>query len=239
VRGKGMNVLAFDTCLGGVSVAVRWQGARGEWLSCDRFELREGGHAERLMPMIAEAMEEAGLAFRDLARIAVTVGPGMFTGVRGGVAAARGLALASDVPVVGATSLAVMAHGADELLGPRDEQLLAVAVDARRGMVYVQLFADAQDRASQPLLLAPEEVAALVSAKPVTVVGSGAQAIAGAIVAAGGEAEARLADLQPHARSLALLAANLTPVSPLRPLYLRPPDVKPQADKSLSRAVAP
>ena len=239
MRGKGMNVLAFDTCLGGVSVAVRWQGARGEWLSCGRFELREGGHAERLMPMIAQAMEEAGLSFRDLARIAVTVGPGTFTGVRGGVAAARGLALASDMPVVGATSLAVMAHRADELLGPRNGKLLAVAVDARRGMVYLQLFADAQDRTSQPVLLAPEEVAALVGAKPVTVVGSGARAVASAIVAAGGEAEAHLADLQPHARSLALLAANLTPVSPLRPLYLRPPDVKPQADKSLSRAVAP
>jgi len=234
-----MNVLAFDTCLGGVSVAVRWQGARGEWLSCDRFELREGGHAERLMPMIAETMEEAGLGFGDLARIAVTVGPGTFTGVRGGVAAARGLALASGMPVVAATSLAVMAHRADELLGTRNGKLLAVAVDARRGMVYVQLFADAQYCTSQPLLLAPEEVAALVGAKPVTVVGSGAQAVAGAIVAAGGEAEARLGDLQPHARSLALLAANLTPVSPLRPLYLRPPDVKPQVDKSLSRAVVP
>jgi tRNA threonylcarbamoyladenosine biosynthesis protein TsaB len=234
-----MNVLAFDTCLGGVSVAVRWQGARGGWLACDRFELREGGHAERLMPMIAEVMEEAGLAFSDLERIAVTVGPGTFTGVRGGVAAARGLALASGVPVVGATSLAVMAHRADELLGPRDEQLLAVAVDARRGMVYLQLFADAQDRTSRPLLLAPEEVAALVAAKPVTIVGSGAPAVAGAIVAAGGKAEAHLADLQPHARSLALLAPHLTPISPLRPLYLRLPDVTPQADKSLSRAVTP
>jgi tRNA A37 threonylcarbamoyladenosine modification protein TsaB len=132
-----------------------------------------------------------------------------------------------------------MAHRADELLGPRERKLLAVAVDARRGMVYLQLFAAAQDRTSQPLLLAPGEVAALVGAEPVTVVGSGAHAVAGAIVAAGGEAEAHLADLQPHARSLALLAANLTPVSPLRPLYLRPPDVKPQADKSLSRAVAP
>jgi tRNA threonylcarbamoyladenosine biosynthesis protein TsaB len=234
-----MNVLAFDTCLGGVSVAVRWQSARGEWLSCDRFELREGSHAERLMPMIAEVMEETGLAFSDLARIAVTVGPGTFTGVRGGVAAARGLALASGLPVVGATSLAVMAHGAEALLGPRDEKLLAVAVDARRGMVYLQLFADAQDRTSQPLLLAPDEVAPLVGARPVIVVGSGAKVVAGAIGAAGGKAEARLPDLQPHARSLALLAADLIPVSPLRPLYLRPPDVKPQADKSLSRAVAP
>ena len=233
-----MNVLAFDSCLGGVSVAVRWQGARGEWLSCDRFELREGGHAERLMPMIAEVMEEAGLAFADLERIAVTVGPGTFTGVRGGVAAVRGLALATGLAVVGATSLAVMAHGADELLGPRGEKLLAVAVDARRGMVYLQLFASPQERESQPLLLAPADVAALVGARPVAVVGSGAAAVASAIAAAGGRAEARLPDLQPHARSLALLAGDLTPIRPMRPLYLRSPDVKPQADKSLSRAVA-
>jgi tRNA threonylcarbamoyladenosine biosynthesis protein TsaB len=234
-----MNVLAFDTCLGGVSVAVRWQSAHGEWLLRDRFEARQGGHAERLMPMIAETMQEAGLGFSDLERIAVTVGPGTFTGVRGGVAAARGLALASGLPGVGATSLAVMAHRADELLGSRDRALLAVAVDARRGMVYLQLFAGAADPTRQPLLLAPEAVAALVGVEPVTVVGSGAAAVAAAIVAAGGRAEARLPDLQPHARSLAQLAAALTPVSPLRPLYLRPPDVKPQSDKSLSRAVVP
>ena len=234
-----MNVLAFDTCLGALSVAVRWKGAHGEWLLRDRFELREGGHAERLMPMISEAMQDAGLAFSDLERIAVTVGPGTFTGVRGGVAAARGLALASGLPVVGATSLAVMAHRADELLGPRDEGLLAVAVDARRGMVYLQLFGAALEPTSQPLLLAPDAVPPLVSVEPVTVVGSGAAAVAAAIVAAGGTAEARLPDLQPHARSLALRAADLSPVSPVRPLYLRPPDVKPQADKSLSRAVPP
>ena len=113
-----MNVLAFDTCLGAVSVAVRWQGPGGDWLTRHAHEARERGHAERLIPMMAEVMEEAGLAFSDLHRIAVTVGPGTFTGVRVGVAAARGLALASGVAVVGTTTLAVMAHQADQLLGP-------------------------------------------------------------------------------------------------------------------------
>ena len=145
-RVHGMNVLAFDTCLGAVSAAVRWKGASGEWQVASRFEARAGGHAERLMPMIAEVMEEAGLAFADLGRIAVTVGPGTFTGVRGGVAAARGLALASGLPVVTATSLAVMAHGAREQLQGRDADLLAVAVDARRGMVYLEIFDEAQPR---------------------------------------------------------------------------------------------
>jgi hypothetical protein len=60
--------------------------------------------------------------------------------------------------------------------------------------------------------------------------------VACAVRAAGGQAEATLVDLQPDARSLALLAADLAPACPLRPLYLRPPDVKPQADSSLPRA---
>lgn len=200
-------------------------------------ETRERGHAERLMPMMAEVMQEAGLAFCDIGRIAVTVGPGSFTGVRGGVAAARGLALASGIAAVGATSLAVMAHQADEQLGTaRGVRLLAVAVDARRGSVYLQLFTGARDEAGPPLLLAADDAARLIGPRPVIVVGSGAGLVAGAIRAAGGQAEATLADLQPDARSLALLAPDLAPAHPLRPLYLRPPDVKPQADRSLQRA---
>lgn len=234
-----MNVLAFDTCLGAVSAAVRWQDSSGQWLECDRQERREGGHAERLMPMIAEVMAEAGLAFPHLDRVAVTAGPGTFTGVRVGVAAARGLALASGLPVVAATSLAVMAHRAGQVLGARDERLLAVAVDARRGMVYFQLFPAAQGESDRPLLLAPADAAGLIGARPATIIGSGAEAVAGAVAAAGGRGEARLPDLQPDALSLAHLAADLTPISPLRPLYLRPPDVKPQADMFPSRAASP
>src|SRR2546423_14154185 len=150
-----LNVLAFDTCLGAVSVAVRWQGPGGDWLTRHAHEARERGHAERLIPMMTEVMEHAGLAFSDLHRIAVTVGPGTFTGVRVGVAAARGLALASGVVVVGATTLAVMAHQADQLLGPaRGDRLLAVAGDARPGSPYLQLFPLPPGRARPALLLA-------------------------------------------------------------------------------------
>ena len=233
-----MNVLAFDTCLGAVSVAVRWQSAAGEWLLREHFEPRTAGHAERLMPMISEVMDEAGLAFTDLHRVAVTLGPGTFTGVRVGVAAARGLALASALPVVAATSLAVMAHGAEALLAAPYPETLGVAVDARRGMVYFQLFGSARETVGDPQLLAPQEVASLVGMRPVIVVGPAAQTVADAIVAGGGQAQARLPDLAPHARSLALLAEGLIPPTSLRPLYLRPPDVKPQADKSLFRAVS-
>lgn len=231
-----MNVLAFDTCLGAVSVAVRLRSPDGLWRMHDASELRERGHAERLMPMIAQVMAEAGLEFSDIDRIAATVGPGSFTGVRIGVAAARGLALATGRPVVGTSSLAVMAAQAAELLGEgcRD-RLLAVAVDARRDMVFLQLF-DAGTEMDRPVLLAPEDAAALTGARPVIVVGSAAAVVARAIAASGGKAEAALPELQPSARHLALMAGALIPVGPLRPLYLRPPDAKPQDDKSLPRA---
>jgi tRNA threonylcarbamoyladenosine biosynthesis protein TsaB len=219
---------------------VRWRGAGEEWLLRERFEARAGGHAERLMPMVAEVMHEAGLAFAELDRIAVTVGPGTFTGVRGGVAAARGLALASGLPVVTATSLAVMAHGARKQLEGRRWDLLAVAVDARRDMVYLELFDRApQGAARGPSLLACEEVASLIGMRPVVVVGSGARAVADAIAEAGGQAEACLRNLELHARSLAMLGEALNPVHPVRPLYLRAPDAKPQADQSLMRVPPP
>lgn len=235
-----MNVLAFDTCLGAVSAAVRWRGAGGQWPISERFEARAGGHAERLMPMVAEVMEEAGLAFAGLDRIAVTIGPGTFTGVRAGVAAARGLALASGLPVVAATSLAVMAFGAREHIEGRRWDLLAVAVDARRGMVYLELFDQAQPGATRgPLLLTYAEAGALIGMRRAVLVGSGARAVAEAIAEAGGQAEACLTDLEPHARWLALLSENLGPVHPVRPLYLRAPDTKPQADQALTRVPSP
>ena len=171
-----MNILAFDTCLGAVSVAVRRRDAGGLWLTHHAREVRERGHAERLLPMMAEVMAEAGLAFPDIGRIAVTVGPGTFTGVRVGVAAARGLALASGIATVGATSLAVMAHQAGELLGKTlGDRALAVAVDARRGSVYLQITTGA-DPAGPPQLLVADDAARQIGMRPVLIVGSGADA---------------------------------------------------------------
>src|SRR5262245_6799536 len=112
-----MAVLAFDSCLGAASVAVRWQSAGGEWLIREAYEERQIGHAERLMPMIEQVMAAAHLEFSALRCIAVTIGPGTFTGVRTGIAAARGLALATGLPVVATSSTAVIAQRADLLLG--------------------------------------------------------------------------------------------------------------------------
>jgi tRNA threonylcarbamoyladenosine biosynthesis protein TsaB len=232
-----MNILALDTCLTAVSVAVSRRAAGGELLLCEASEKRSGGHAERLMPMIDTIMREAGLEFSEIDRIGVTLGPGTFTGVRVGVAAARGFALATGRPVVGMTTLALLAHQANGALGKvRVGRILAVALDARRGMVYAQLFGAAGEEVSEPLLLRPEEFAVLIGTRPVVVVGSAGSGVANAISAAGGLAEAILPDLAPSARALALLAPDLAPVSPVRPFYLRSPDAKPQVDQALPRA---
>ena len=91
-----MNILAFDSSLNALSVAVARR-RQDAWQVFHAWEARSG-HAERLLPMIGEVMAEAGMAFSAIDRIAVTVGPGSFTGVRVGVSAARGLALALRRP---------------------------------------------------------------------------------------------------------------------------------------------
>jgi tRNA threonylcarbamoyladenosine biosynthesis protein TsaB len=235
-----MNVLALDTCLGAVSAAVRRRGPDGGWRLHEAYEVRSAGHAERLLPMIAEVMDAAGLGFAELDRIAVTIGPGTFTGVRVGVSAARALALAAGKPVVAATSLAVMALRARELLEGAVPQArkLVVAIDARRGALYVQSFTAGAAEAGEARMSTAQEAAAWIGREPVLIVGSAAPALAALVNDAGGDAEHCLADLQPHARNLAVLAPGLTPVSPVKPLYLRPPDVRPQEGASLARAQA-
>ncbi|HEX5958428.1 MAG TPA: tRNA (adenosine(37)-N6)-threonylcarbamoyltransferase complex dimerization subunit type 1 TsaB [Hyphomicrobiaceae bacterium] len=241
-----MNVLAFDTCLGAVSVAVRARGPGGELKVHEVGEVRATGHAERLFPMLSAMMEKSGLSFAALDRIAVTVGPGSFTGVRIGIATARGLALAAGKPVVAATSLAVMAERAQELLAEAGEALgprsLMAAVDARRGGLYVQSFADngeAPLRAtSDALVLTAQEAAHRIGRSGAIVVGSGAAAVTALLQQAGVAVELRFPDLQPHARCLAGMAPHLVPVHPVRPLYLRMPDVRPQEGAALARATA-
>ena len=235
-----MNVLALDTCLGACSVAVRWRSARGEWLLREDYRELEKGHAEMLLPMVQGVMEGAGLSFSDLTHLAVTLGPGSFTGVRIGLSAARGLALAAGLPIVGMTSLAVMAHRADLLLlnrrlgVAREGARMLVAVDVRRGQHYVQVFGEnVGEPLGDPVLTTTQEAAQFAAGGPVVAVGSGAAAIA---AAAGGAVTAVLPALQPHARHLALLSPSLRPLDRVTPIYLRPADAKPQHGQAIARA---
>ncbi len=245
-----MNILAFDTCFAACSAAA----ARGfdpdaphDACLTGRFEPMATGHAERLPLMIAETMTAAGLAFSQLDRLAVTNGPGSFTGTRIAVAAARALALASSLEVVVVSSLAVMASQAAEHLSTHIENArksapeaapLLIAVDARRGEVYVQQFkSGGADAVTGPLLLPVADAAALGGTGPLVVAGSGAGAVAQAAAEAGRVATAHLADLLPDARDLCRLAATMEPAcGDAKPLYLRPADAKPQTGRFIERA---
>ncbi len=216
-----MNVLAFDTCFGACSVAVGVDlGLPTERLE-EFFEPRNVGHAESLVPMIKSAMSGACIDFADLDRIAVTHGPGFPEGTRLGVATARALHLRTGVPLVSASSLAVMAEEVSDGLGDaRGDRPLGVAVaaspevepDVREptARVYVQWFArGGLSPLGPPRLVSPAEAAALVEAPHVLLVGSGAEAVAAAVRRSGRRAEARLPRQQVDACALAFLARQL------------------------------
>lgn len=235
-----MPILAIETCFGAVSVALCWHTSAGEQHCHTRYEERATGHAERLLPMIAEVMAIAGAPpFAQLQRIAVTTGPGTFTGVRTGVATARALALASGRPVCGTSSLAVMARRGREIIGDALRgRSVAVAVDARRGEIYLQCFDSAGGMAEimSPAVLPIAEAARRLQAGPWLAVGSGARALAEAVAASGGDVEATQERLEPNALTLAQMAPLLPFLDPPMPFYLRAPDAKPQMSKILPRA---
>src|SRR4029450_5613108 len=152
-----MNILALDTSMGACSAALitRDDGARRVFARAERMA---PGHAEALMPMVDNIMRESGTAFSALDRIAATTGPGSFTGVRIAISAARGLALVTAAKLFGSGSLTVMPREAHDP-GVTAGAPFAVAVDARRGMLYLGLYDGSARRRDGPLLIAPEAAA--------------------------------------------------------------------------------
>jgi tRNA threonylcarbamoyladenosine biosynthesis protein TsaB len=228
-----MNILALETSMGACSAAVLRNGGAAPKLLA-RYAPMERGHAEAVMPMVEEVMAEARLDFADLGLIAVTTGPGSFTGVRIAIAAARGLALVTTAKLFATDSLTVMARVAQKSGAPNGP--LAVAADARRGMLYFGLYDAAGRKLEGPLLLAPDDAAAMLPPELRSAVGSGASLLAAAAQLRGQAIEAGLPELQPDAAALAEIACvsgETTPI--LRPLYLRPPDAKPQTQQVARR----
>jgi tRNA threonylcarbamoyladenosine biosynthesis protein TsaB len=232
-----MNILGLDTCFPALSVAVA-TGA-GTPYACVRVrtEPMATGHAERLVPLIEELLGEARLPLAEVECVAVTCGPGSFTGTRIGVAAARALRLALGVAVVPFSSLEAIALSAETGPVAQGEELL-VAIDAHRGEAYVQRFHGVtRDAVGQPQIVPATDFARLGGDRPIYVVGTAAPAIAAAVTAVGGVARARAGMIFPDMAAAVVRAANRVPATrPVEPLYLRPPDAKPQDGKSLARA---
>lgn len=187
----------------------------------------EKGHAEHLAPMAASALKEAGLAVRDLDRVGVTVGPGGFTGVRVGLAFARGLVLGVKAHAVGVSTLRALAAGAQS-----DSECVAPVIDARRGEVYAALYDRCGAEIVAPFVADPETAGQkLKSVAPQALLcGSGAEII-GAIVSNWPREDAA-AQIEPHALVSVVARAPRTLIPPA-PLYLRAPDAKPPTAKPI------
>jgi len=212
-----MKILGLDTAMAACSAAVIDTDVAQPFAAA--FLAMERGHAEVLPPMVAEVMKTAGLDFSQIDRIAVTTGPGTFTGVRIGLAFARGIGLARGIPVIGINSLSAIA--ANE---PARSPLLVVA-DARNYEIYAARF-----DADHKLIVAPHvttTIAAAVELVAGTVVLGSAAA---AVVAASGRDDLTLSSVchLPVAAQFAALVADMVPGAMPSPLYLRAPDAKPQ-----------
>jgi tRNA threonylcarbamoyladenosine biosynthesis protein TsaB len=230
-----MNILAFDTAFDACSVAAA-RGLRSLTPAiCPLFEAMTIGHAERLMPMINAALSETKLTVADLDLIAVTIGPGTFTGTRITVAAARALALVNDTPIVTLTSLKLMAMSADaRSSGARQ---LAIATDARRGEVYIERFCPRSLQSlALPAVLSIADAAHSLGPNSTALAGSGAAAVAAEALNQGLDAHATATGLLPDAFDMLFWALEQRPTAIVHPLYLRPPDAKPPAPSFVSRS---
>ena len=218
-----MKILAVDTALGACSVAL----LDDEKVLAHIFEPMERGHAERLAPMVDEAIKQAGVAFADIARLAVTTGPGTFTGQRVGLAFMRGLRLALHVPLTGVTTLEVMARAAMAETGLTKA---AAIHDARRAEAYL-LLQDGEEVLLPPMVLPFDEAVARIAALGPCALASTGAALARQVL---DDRYALSTIKQPDALWVARLALKKPPDnSAPGPLYLRAPDAKLPGDKRL------
>ncbi|WP_349957310.1 tRNA (adenosine(37)-N6)-threonylcarbamoyltransferase complex dimerization subunit type 1 TsaB [Rhizobium sp. ZPR3] len=217
-----MIVLALDTA--GVDCAAAVYDSGSDSVMGEVTETIGRGHAEHLMHVVDEALAKADVALSAIERVVVTVGPGSFTGIRIGVAAARGFALSLNVPAVGVTTLEVMAATARQ---QNPGKSVLAAIDAKREEIYLQAF----DADGNPL----DEARAVTIDETRTI----ASAFDGIVT---GTAVARLSDAPPAERPdafpiaiVARLGAGKPAGEKPKPLYLRGPDARPQAGYAVAR----
>ncbi|MEH6495337.1 MAG: tRNA (adenosine(37)-N6)-threonylcarbamoyltransferase complex dimerization subunit type 1 TsaB [Pseudomonas marincola] len=226
---KAMKILALDTALNACSVAL----VHGPDTLAFHHEERARGHAETLLPIIKSLMGQASAGFQDLDMIAVSIGPGTFTGLRIGLAAARGIAIASGKPCVGITTLQALAASVPEDLAKG--RLIVPAIDARRKEIYIQTYAYEDGTPlpkpcndAQSLLISDAQT--YLGEKPLMIIGSGGTLLKEAGFLNGKPFEISSLDQNPDARIIAALAhARGRPDAgslPPAPLYLRGPDAK-------------
>ena len=218
-------LLAIDCAGPACSVALAEAGG----IRSSRTARVARGHAEILMPTIAETLDDAGMRYPDIACFAVTVGPGSFTGIRTAIATARGLALALSRPLIGVTTLEAAARGA-RLAAPESGADCLVVLDTRRADLYVQRFAPDGAARSRPSAMMPEPLVSSLGAGPLLLTGDAAASLVPLLRTRGVAFDGPVGDGFANADVAAGIAAErwVSRVDgespPVRPLYLRAPD---------------
>jgi tRNA threonylcarbamoyladenosine biosynthesis protein TsaB len=219
-------LLGLDTATSATSVALRLPDGKVTEARDDPAAGAHPGHATRLLAMADRLLEDAGAEIGDVGRIAVGVGPGTFTGLRVGVATARGLAQSSGAELVAVSSLRALAGPALEEGGA----VLAV-IDARRSEIFAAVYAADGSEAAGARALKPDAIEAMIEEAglvPARAVGDGAVRYRAELQAAG-------LDVAPDSSSLHLLRATAicslasdssAPGEPVLPDYLRRPDAE-------------
>jgi len=213
-----VRLLAMDTATNACSAAL-WEDGR---IVASKFEAMMRGQAERLVPLIGEVLDDAQATWDSLDRLAVTIGPGAFTGLRIGLSTARGLALAANKPLVGVTTLEAVAYAV--VLEERQDKNLLVVLDAKRADVYAQLFGPDLSPLTDPIAVMPEKLPGLTGNGPLVIAGDHAKTVASVF---DGQATIASGHGLPEAEIVAALAAKTEPSKngePPAPLYIRPPD---------------
>ena len=226
-----MNILAIDTSLTAVSACI---------YDCEAAELvvsetiiMKRGHAEALLPLIDRVVHVVPGGFSSLGRVAVTVGPGSFTGVRVGIAAARAIGVSTGVPVVGVSTLAAFAS---QLVLDGGDSNIVAAIDAHHDQIYVQVYSATGRTILRPQISSPRAVAGILGKGPIRVTGS-----AGPIMVLEAWAQFVTADIGGELINPAIeyvakvgVAANPGHAPPI-PLYLKAADVTTAAFSFASR----
>jgi tRNA threonylcarbamoyladenosine biosynthesis protein TsaB len=226
-----MRVFAIDTALEACSAAVL-DTERDEIVARESIPMARG-HAEALMPLIARVIEAAKLDFKQIDRFAVTTGPGSFTGLRVGIAAARGLGLAAGKPVVGLSTLAALAA---PLIAEDDSIPVVAAIDARHDHVYLQVFAAGGRTLVTPRVVPLGEALQLARGGAPRIIGSGAKLLAALWLGPDRPPTSVEAAPAPGIEWVARLGASaVESTSPPKPFYLRLPDAQPQHAAQLAR----
>src|SRR6195256_548828 len=217
-----MLILAIDTALDACAAGVLDTDA-GKMIARESLPMKRG-HAEALMPLIARVIKESGIAFAALDPIAVTTGPGIFPGLRVGLSAARGIALAADKPVVGVTTLTAYAA---PIVAENREQPVICAIDARHDHVYFQGVNGDGSSLIRPRLAPIEEALGASRFGALHLVGNAAGILAGRWPADAPPPFSVAAQPAPDITWVAWLGAAVSPdTAPARPFYLRAPDAK-------------